>query len=198
VSSYDVLVSSAIKAPKFLHETRYVAPNEPTDGLVQYANQTKFNTFEYLQSIPSLFQDFNLFMGNTMGAREYWHDWYDVHGRLLTGFEPSQGSALLVDIGGGKGHDLMAFDAAFGMDGKTYDGQLILQDLPQVLDKVADDQLNSKVKKLPHNFFEEQPVKGEPDTCRCSSSALTTAQVRGVTSSIISCTTGRTNTVISS
>lgn len=135
-------------------------------------------------------------MGNTMGAREYWHDWYDVQGRLLTGFEPCKGSVLLVDIGGGKGHDLIAFDAAFGMGDKSFDGQLILQDLPQVLDNVADDQLSPKIKKLPHNFFEDQLVKGELDACRSSGSALTTAQVQGLTSSIISCMTGRTSTVI--
>ncbi|KAF2658527.1 sterigmatocystin 8-O-methyltransferase [Lophiostoma macrostomum CBS 122681] len=84
---FDVLVSSAMKAPKYLRETGYKAPTEPNDGFVQYANQTKYNIFEYLQSIPSLFQDFNLFMGNTMGAREYWHEWYDVESRILSGFD---------------------------------------------------------------------------------------------------------------
>jgi hypothetical protein len=68
--SYDALVSSAIKTPKYLRESKYKAPSEPTDGFVQYANQTRLNIFEYLQAMPSLFQDFNLFMGNTMGARE--------------------------------------------------------------------------------------------------------------------------------
>jgi hypothetical protein len=185
-----------MEAPKFLRETNYKAPSEPTDGLVQYANQTKYNIFDYLQSMPTLFQDFNLFMGNTMGAREYWHDWYDVQGRLLAGFESSEDSVLLVDIGGGKGHDLVAFDCAFGKDGKSYEGRLILQDLPQVLDNVADDQLSPKIKKISHNFFEDQLVKGVPDTCRLSSPALTITQVQGATSSIIFCMTGRTSTVI--
>jgi hypothetical protein len=153
-------VSSAIKAPKYLRESKYKAPSEPTDGFVQYANQTKHNIFEYLQSMPPLFQDFNLFMGNTMGAREYWHDWYDVQGRLLSGFESSAGPTLLVDIGGGKGHDLVAFDSTFSKGDKSYDGQLVLQDLPQVLDDVAEDQLSSKIQKMTHDFFEDQPVKG--------------------------------------
>ena len=124
---------------------------------MQYANQTKLNIFDYLQSIPPLFQDFNLFMGNTMGAREYWHDWYDVEGRLLNGFDPSISPTLLVDIGGGKGHDLVAFDAAFGY---ACDGELVLQDLPQVLDDIAEGQLSPNIKKMPHDFFEEQVVKG--------------------------------------
>jgi hypothetical protein len=78
LSSYDALVSSAIKIPKYLRESKYKAPSEPTDSFVQYANQTKLNIFKYLQAIPSLFQDFNLFMGNTIGTREHWHVWYDV------------------------------------------------------------------------------------------------------------------------
>jgi hypothetical protein len=159
--SFDVLVSSAIKAPKFLRETKYHAPTEPTDGFVQYANQTKLNIFEYLQSMPSLFADFNLFMGNTMGAREYWHDWYDVQGRLLNGFESSESSTLLVDIGGGKGHDMVAFDSAFGEHLEGEKGALVLQDLPQVLDAVPEEELRSTIKKMAHDFFAAQPVKGK-------------------------------------
>jgi hypothetical protein len=161
VYSYDALVSSAIKAPKYLRESKYKAPSEPTDGFVQYANQTKLNIFEYLQSMPSLFQDFNLFMGNTMGAREYWHDWYDVQGRLMSGFDPSESPTLLVDIGGGKGHDLVAFDSTFGKGDKSYVGQLVLQDLPQVLDDIMEDQLSSNIRKMAHDFFADQPVRGK-------------------------------------
>lgn len=158
MTSYDVLVSSAITAPRFLRESKYKAPVEPHDGFVQYANQTKLNVFDYLQSIPSLFQDFNLFMGNTMGAREYWHEWYDIRRRLLSDFEPSIESALLVDIGGGKGHDLIAFVETFGKGEEGYDRQLVLQDLPHVLDDVGD---FSGIRKMAHDFFEEQPVKGK-------------------------------------
>jgi hypothetical protein len=68
---FDVLINSAMKAPKFLHEIGYKNLMEPTDGFVQYANQTKYNNFEYLATMPSLFNDFNLFMGNTLGARKY-------------------------------------------------------------------------------------------------------------------------------
>ncbi|KAF2115408.1 S-adenosyl-L-methionine-dependent methyltransferase [Lophiotrema nucula] len=134
---YDALVTSAIKAPKFLRETKYREPTEPTDTFLQYANQTKLPFFEYLQSIPPLLNNFNLFMGHTMGAREYWHEWYDIERRLLDNFDSSHSSALLVDVGGGKGHDLNAFDAAFGKSPRSYEGQL-----------------------MGHDFFLEQPAKG--------------------------------------
>jgi hypothetical protein len=150
-----------MKAPKYLRETKYHAPTEPTDGFVQYANQTKLNIFEYLQSIPTLFQDFNMFMGNTMGAREYWHEWYDVEGRLLTGFDSGDESVLLVDVGGGKGHDLVAFDASFGKHPRNTPGKLVLQDLPPVIDTITPDGPGAGITAMPHDFFTEQPVKGK-------------------------------------
>lgn len=147
--------------PKFLRETKYNLPTEPTDTLGQYAHQTRLPVFEYLQSIPSLFSDFNLFMGNTMGAREYWHEWYDVEGRLLAGFDASRGSALLVDVGGGKGHDLQSFYDAFGNPSWKDQRQLVLQDLGHLLESVPDESLPPAVEKMAHDFFTEQPVKGE-------------------------------------
>jgi hypothetical protein len=128
---------------------------------VQYAKQTKHNIFQYLQSIPSLFQDFNLFMGNTMGARDYWHDWYNVESRLIRGFDLSNGPALLVDIGGGKGHDLIAFDNSFG---RSYEGKLVLQDQPQVLEAIPPGELSERITKVAYDFFEAQPEKGLPNT----------------------------------
>jgi hypothetical protein len=131
-------------------------PTEPTDTFVQYAKQTKLHFFEYLHSIPPLLRDFHLFMGNTMGAREYWHEWYEVEGSLLTGFDSSHSSTLLVDVGGGKGHDLQAFYTAFGEPSWKESHKLVLQDLPHVIDAIP-------VVKMAHDFFTDQPVKGQSD-----------------------------------
>jgi hypothetical protein len=35
-----------------------------------------------------------------------------------------------------------------------------LQDLPQVLADVLEEQLSSKIQKMTQDFFEDQPVKG--------------------------------------
>jgi hypothetical protein len=155
---FDVLVSSAIKAPKYLQETQWKSPTEPHDGFVQYANQTKLQIFDFLISQPSLFQDFNTFMGNTMGARKYWCDWYDVKGRLLDGFDSKKSSALLVDVAGGKGHDLQAFHTNFQKEG--YKGELVLQEIKDVLDGIKDEELDQSVRRMEYDFFTQQPIKG--------------------------------------
>jgi hypothetical protein len=159
---YDALVSSAIKAPEYLQKTSYRTPSQPTDTFFQYAKQTDLPFFEHLQTTPSLAADFNLFMGNTMGAREYWHEWYPVEKRLLVDFDENRSDTLLVDVGGGKGHDLQAFYTAFGKS-KSWkkEGKLVLQELPHVLDAIPDGDLPPVVVKMTHDFFAEQPVKGK-------------------------------------
>lgn len=111
--------------------------------------------------MPSLFQDFNLFMGHTMGARGYWHEWYDVKERLLSGYDQAPGSALLVDVGGGKGHDLTAFSTKFCNTSGAYEGKLVLQEIPQVLEAIAETDLGPNIRKMVHDFFSVQPIKGK-------------------------------------
>ena len=150
---WDVLINSAVKAPKFLRETGHRCPTEPTDGFLQYAHQTKSNVFEHLTSMPSLLQDFNKFMGNTMGAKQYWVDWYPVEERLLRDLDAT--ALLLVDVGGGRGHDVQAFHEKY-----PNRGGLVVQDLPQGFENNQERDDDPSVKLMVHDFFTEQPVKG--------------------------------------
>ncbi|KAI2619934.1 S-adenosyl-L-methionine-dependent methyltransferase [Hypoxylon sp. NC1633] len=118
----EMVVGAATKAPKWLEEAGYRCPTDPRDGFMQYAFQTKLTAFQLFSSMPDILKDFNTFMGNTMGARGYWVDWFPVHKRIIDGADGE--SALLVDVGGGKGHDLVAFQAKF-----PGQGPLVLQDL---------------------------------------------------------------------
>jgi hypothetical protein len=158
VYSCDMLTRTAMYGTRFLEETGWKNPSEPTDGFLQYANHTKLPLFDYLASQPSLFADFNLFMGATGGSKSYWWDWYDVQGRLLEGYDKRKGDTLLVDVGGGKGHDLQIFHEQFAT---SQSGCLVLQDMPSVIEGIQEDYLDSSIKKMGHNFFEPQPVKGE-------------------------------------
>lgn len=120
---------------------------------MQYALQTKFTTFEYMSSVPHILKDFNTFMGNTLGARKYWTDWFPVKNRLIDGAHES--SPLLVDVGGGKGHDVLDFHAKFPQK----PGRLVLQDLSPVTDSLGD--LDPAIERMTYDFFGWQPVKGK-------------------------------------
>ncbi|CAJ2504110.1 Uu.00g115040.m01.CDS01 [Anthostomella pinea] len=130
----EMLVGAAHKGPKYLQEAGFRCPTDPHDGFMQYAYQTKLNTFQFFASIPSALRDFNLFMGNTMGAREYWVDWFPVQERLLEGATITKESALLVYVGAGRGHDLIAFHARY----PRQEGRLVLLDLAPVIDSLQD------------------------------------------------------------
>lgn len=146
-----MIVGAAHKAPNYLCEAGYKCPTDPRDGFMQYAFQTKMTTFELFSSIPRVFKDFNTFMGNTMGARDYWVDWFPIQERLLDG--ATDKSALVVDVGAGRGHDVLAFHAKY--PGR---GRLVLQDLHPVTGSLAD--LDPAIEIMAYDFFTEQPVKG--------------------------------------
>ncbi|KAK6948153.1 hypothetical protein Daesc_009917 [Daldinia eschscholtzii] len=144
----EMVMGAADKAPKYLKEAGYYSPTDPKDGFVQYAFQTKLSTFQFFNLIPRVQKDFNNFMGNTMGGRKFWLDWYPIE-ELIDGAVPD--SALLVDIGGGKGHDLVAFHEKYPNRGK-----LILQDF--VVDTIG--ALDPAITPMYYDFFTEQPIKG--------------------------------------
>lgn len=87
----------------------------------------------------------------------FWCDWFPVQERILNheGLGPKK--PLLVDIGGGRGHDLIHFREQF----PDASGMLILEELPSVLDEVraARDMDIVGVETVGHDFFaEKQPV----------------------------------------
>ena len=148
---WDIFINAVAKTPKFFRENHHHTGSEPHDGLIQYGHHTKLPFFPFLASMPSMMQDFNIFMGNTMGASQYWVDWYPVKDSLLNGLRPD--SPLLVDMGGGKGHDLESFH-----DQYPNQGALILQELPHIVE--AGNAKDSVFECMVHDFFTEQPVKG--------------------------------------
>lgn len=100
-------------------------------------------------------------------------DWFPVSDRIL--YDASKDSPLIVDVGGGKGHDLQIFHEKFPGHGK-----LILQDLPHVLKQAED--LDSIVECLGYDFFTPQPIHGDYLPTVFGNLPLTLDQVRGYTS----------------
>ncbi|KAI9044121.1 S-adenosyl-L-methionine-dependent methyltransferase [Aspergillus affinis] len=146
----SALIVPAIQSAPAYFARGYSCPVDSKDGLVQQAFQTEETAFERITSSPFLLKDFNLFMGNTMGARKYWVDWYPVQERILDGADPS--TAMIVDVGAGKGHDLVTYQERF-----PNTGQLVLEDLKAVTDTLD---LGLTIQKVPYDFFTEQPVLG--------------------------------------
>ena len=99
-----------------------------------------------------------------MEARRYSKEpkWFEIFpaGEKFTGeLKAGSDEPLLVDVGGGKGHDLAAFRRLF----PDVQGRLICQDLPTTFSGLVEKP--EGVELMEHNFFEPEPVKGKP---KCS------------------------------
>ncbi|RBQ66854.1 hypothetical protein FVER14953_13014 [Fusarium verticillioides] len=123
---------------------------------LQLGYKTEKTFFEHLHTNPPYGQLFHLHMGGYRQGRPSWMDagFFPVQEKLIDGFEKSDDSALLVDIGGSFGHDIGEFCRKF----PDAPGRLVLQDLPVVIDQITS--LDNKIERMKYDFYTEQPIKG--------------------------------------
>ena len=81
-------------------------------------------------------------------------EWYPVQDRILNDVKQNSDTVVLVDVAGGRGHDLEAFRKRFPQ-GK---GKLVLEDLPAVIDDVKN--INEEIVLQKYDFFQPQLVQG--------------------------------------
>ena len=149
----DVPGPSYKQLAPYLKSTYYKTPTSLTDGPFQFAHATKLHHFGWLSENPPYLGIFSNYMGGYRAGRPSWVDagFYPVSERLTSAFDSSISPVLLVDVGGGKGHDLEELRAKHS----SLPGTLILQDQPEVISKVSAQGFEATA----HDFFTPQPVK---------------------------------------
>jgi hypothetical protein len=133
-----------------------MTPTSVVDGPFQLAHDTKLEYFAYAAANPPFGQQFNNHMTGYRLGRPSWMDpgFYPVQDRLINGAGISQDDVLLVDVGGGLGHDL----AEFHQKHPNTPGRLVLQDL-YTIGQVKD--LPDRIEPMLYDFLtEQQPVQG--------------------------------------
>lgn len=126
---------------------------------LQYTNNIKEDGFSWLCKDTAALSRFNSFMEGQRANRPFWGDWFPVRDVILNAPGLNSDRPLLVDIGGGRGHDLLDFKARF----PDAQGKLVLEDLPSVIDEVrqANDLEKAGIETVKYDFFGEiQPVHG--------------------------------------
>jgi hypothetical protein len=151
--SYDVVRPSFQHLPDYLKTTNYVLPTRGTDGPFQAAHQTRLPVFAWLDQTPPYLDAFNSYMSAYRAGKLSWADprVYPVSDRLINGFDAGYSDTFLVDVGGGRGHDLHELKVLY----PDIPGKLVLEDRPGVVANVSDDAFEV----IPHDFFTPQPVK---------------------------------------
>jgi hypothetical protein len=144
------------KMPEYLRAKGFHTPTDGASGPFQYALETKLSYFDYIHESPVKMERFNRCMTGNRVARRHWVEWFPIREHLLKDFEncKSPNSSFLVDMGGGRGHDLERLVKDF----PETSGYLILQDLPGTIRRIANSA--SGFTPMVHDIFEPQPITG--------------------------------------
>ncbi|CAG8977285.1 hypothetical protein HYALB_00012977 [Hymenoscyphus albidus] len=152
IYTYDVAGPSFASLPSYLKSTNYKNPTELTNGPFQHAHKTNLPFFAWLDQNPPYLSIFNNYMAAYRAGKANWCDpgFYPID-NLTTGFQPEE-KILLVDVGGGLGHDLVELKQKHG---DKLVGELILQDREEVITSLP---TTDGFKSMSHDFFTPQPV----------------------------------------
>lgn len=147
---YEFAAPAWEKIPRFLKANGYQNPVDPMDAPLQLAFNSKEHFFPLMvkQNVLEVFQTA---MSSYRTDRADFLDVFPAQERLLQDFEPLKGK-LLVDVGGGHGHETLKLVDRF----PEAKGQVVLQDQPDVIGQVSQ---TDKMELMAHDFFQPQPVK---------------------------------------
>ncbi|KAI2626777.1 S-adenosyl-L-methionine-dependent methyltransferase [Hypoxylon sp. NC1633] len=152
---YDFATPPTVDLPKFFKGTGFKLPTDPVKGVAQASHGFNEPTFAWFTrpEAQEIWANANTFFESDRGTRPSWASWFPVREKLLKGYDKDL--PLLVDVGGGRGHDILDFHEKF----RDLEGRLVLQDQQPVLDS-AIVELPPRIEKRSIDFFIEAPVKG--------------------------------------
>ena len=158
VARFEICGPGFLALPEHLSKSQYKNPDNPTDSAFQLGHGTKNHFFEWVSQRPERLSQFQNHMSGYRTGRPSWmdHNFYPVDENLVKGAKVEDDSVFLVDVGGGKGHDLQEFYRKH----PKVPGKLVLQDLKDVIEEAEASNLDEKIVPMTHDFFTKQPVMG--------------------------------------
>ena len=149
------------RLPAYFALTGYHEPQACGPSPFQHAFSTTLSPWAWARNQPGVAEAFVQHMSGYHVNRPSWMDadFYPVEEHLTRGCKEGDGEVLLVDVGGGLGHDLeqLRHKCSALLSGK----RLILQELSQ---KTVDGarKVRPWIEAMVHDFFTPQPVRGKP------------------------------------
>ena len=120
--------------PKFLAATGYKNPKDSSHLPFNFAfGSEKF--FEWVPKHPEVLESFQQWMVAQREGHTPWLDFFPFEERLIQNFDgEGLSDVLLVDVGGGMGHEIMEIQERY----PEFPGRMVLQDLPSTIDVVPE------------------------------------------------------------
>lgn len=147
------------ETPEWLAQNGYKAPTDVFN--TPFTQAYGMSYWEYLKQNPESGALFNSIMAMPDPSTISWFDSYPIADRLASGLKQDSDAVLMIDIGGGRGHELQEFKARHG----ALPGRMIVQDLPQVIADIDRESIQG-LEVSEYDFFEEQHIKGEQSGSR--------------------------------
>ncbi|KAI0858644.1 S-adenosyl-L-methionine-dependent methyltransferase [Xylaria cubensis] len=127
----------------------YDASMLPIAQGANWLKETAYQNPEDVRQNKELWDNANTFFEGDRGSRPSWLSWFPVKDKFFP--EHQQKTLLLVDVAGGRGHDLMEFLTNYPEE----PGPFILQDQGIVLPS-----LSPRITKQSFDLFADSPVQG--------------------------------------
>jgi hypothetical protein len=103
---FDLPGRSLAHMPRFFEKTGFKLIEDPPSSFQDF-NNTEDNLFTYMIKRPDMMSNFNAFMAGTLEKRLDWFQKFDAQNIVLDGARRNDPEAvLLLDIAGGRGHDV--------------------------------------------------------------------------------------------
>lgn len=154
---FESQMPSIARMPEYLRETGFRNPEGSLAGPFQHGHQTPASIFDWMSKARTdVFRAFHNYIFTIRSHRPSWLDMYPAAERLGTSEGSTSEGSAFVDVGGSMALDLEEFRVRV----PEYEGRLILQEVPQVVEAARATSLHPRIELQPHDFFTPQPVKG--------------------------------------
>ncbi|KAM0712360.1 hypothetical protein Q7P37_011455 [Cladosporium fusiforme] len=146
------------KFPTYLKERKYRNPINKDDSPWKYGMDTNDHYFEWISRPGREFEAeafHNHMRFKTLGLK--WHEMPNILESVFGSANVAADEVLMVDVGGGSGHDLVSFRD----NHSNIPGRLVLQDLPRAIEAAeANGELKAKgIEACQHDFFTPEDIR---------------------------------------
>lgn len=151
--SYTTILPFTVDFARFLAQTDYRNPIDSYKTVHQITFDTDMHRFEWMKAHPEHYVILNNFMASNRLTKTGMETFpfEDKVPYLSKRDQQDPSTALLVDVGGGRGQMCRAFRNRF----PKLPGRVVVQDLPNTVSSSGEG-----IEAMPHDFFTPQPVKG--------------------------------------
>lgn len=145
-----------IRFPGYFKESSYSRHPGTKDGPFQYCFGTDLTCFEWLAKHPDIANDFNIYM-MTQRSQQHWTETFCAKSAIFDGVEINNDAPLVVDVGGGFGHDLQILKNKLP---SVTRGKLVLEEQGSVIDTIPQPMHDDDITYVKYDFFQPQHITG--------------------------------------